>query len=223
MANVLYQLDGVKVSDFALTLERITEGRYPEETNFELYLEDMNGEKSESPVTWGKYFSGRGELYTPWIEIYFSDEVKFESMTIKLSEEGINEELFQKIACILPPGGRIMVIYAGHEETEMGLERNIPPVATPIGNLLFNAGCVWFKDWYFSEGHREGNVKLQGEIPVSDDDEKKASLEIYHELTEFLEREKFRKEKIFLNAKSRAESLLKKIENKYPQVRLIHI
>ena len=49
----------------------------------------------------------------------------------------------------------------------LGLQRGFPPVGTPLGYALFRAGCTWFKDWYFAEGGREGDTKLQGNKPSS--------------------------------------------------------
>ncbi|KXB08032.1 hypothetical protein AKJ58_01150 [candidate division MSBL1 archaeon SCGC-AAA385D11] len=79
-----------------------------------------------------------------------------------------------------------MVIYEGHKETERGLQRNIPPPATPIGNLLFQSGCIWFKDWYFTGGYKEGSVKLQGEKTANKEARRKALVEIHQELSDFL-------------------------------------
>jgi hypothetical protein len=40
-------------------------------------------------------------------------------------------------------------------------------VATPLGYLMFLAGCgASFRDWYISEGGREGPRRLQGFKPL---------------------------------------------------------
>jgi hypothetical protein len=47
--------------------------------------------------------------------------------------------------------------------TQLGLLAGIPPLATPLGGLLYAAGSGdSFKDWYFPEGGQEGGRKLQG-------------------------------------------------------------
>jgi hypothetical protein len=60
-----------------------------------------------------------------------------------------------------------MVSYEGdqpvHEETLLGLSAGIPPVATPLGHLLFLSGFAYIKDWYLAEGGMEGPRKLWGE------------------------------------------------------------
>ena len=59
-----------------------------------------------------------------------------------------------------------MTVY-GDDETERGLKRGVPPAATPLGHALLVAGCTWFKDWYFAEGGREGETKLQANKPLT--------------------------------------------------------
>jgi len=176
-----------------------------------LYLKAIGGETSENPVVEGKHFSGRGESYKPWIEIYYNNIVKFKSSKIvDLSKKGLDEKLFKHLSDILPVGAHIMVVYLNHEETRKGLERDVPAPATPIGYLLWKSGCTWFKDWYFAEGFREGNVKLQGNKPLNEEDRRKNLLEIRKELTDFLKKER-RREKLFLDARKRAKGALKDI------------
>jgi hypothetical protein len=71
------------------------------------------------------------------------------------------------LARALGAGGAIMVAY-GDGATAAALRRRVPPPATPLGLALLEAGCRWFKDWYFAEGGREGPAKLLGELPLDD-------------------------------------------------------
>ncbi len=69
------------------------------------------------------------------------------------------------VAEAIPPGGHLMVEYEAElwRSTQSGLLAGIPPLATPLGGLLFEIGCGHsFKDWYFPEGGQEGGRKLQG-------------------------------------------------------------
>ena len=53
--------------------------------------------------------------------------------------------------------------------TERMLSLGLPPVATPLGYLMFLAGCgASFRDWYISEGGREGPRRLQGFKPLDE-------------------------------------------------------
>jgi len=176
-----------------------------------LYLKAVDGEISENSVVRGKYFSGRGEFYKPWLEIYYNKLAKFKpSKTVSLSYRGLDENLFKHLLNLLPTGSHIMVVYSNHEETRKGLERGVPAPATPIGYLLWKSGCTRFKDWYFAEGFWEGDVKLQGSKSLNEEKRRKDLLETRKELTEFLNKEKGA-EKLFLDARKRAEDVLKDI------------
>lgn len=205
-------IEGKKLNGFVLHINHITQGRFAEEANFKSYLKTMDGETCENPAVEGKYFSGRGKFYKPWLEIYYYDRLRFKSsMTINLSKDGLDKKLFKHLGDLVPKGGHIMVIYLNHEETRKGLERSIPAAATPIGYLLWKSGCTSFKDWYFAEGFLEGDVKLQGNKPLNEGDRRKDMLETKKELTEFL-KEKRREEKLFLDAERRAENVLRDIK-----------
>lgn len=199
------------MNGYVLHVDNLSRGRFVEETNFELYLKAIDGETSENPAVKGKYFSGRGKFYKPWLEIYYYNRVEFKSSKIvDLSERGLDEKLFKHLSDLLPPGAHIMVVYLNHEETRKGLEQGVPAPATPIGCLLWKSGCTWFKDWYFAEGFWEGDVKLQGNKPLNEEQRRRELLETRKELTEFLKKEKG-KEKLFLDARKRAEDVLKDI------------
>src|SRR5437867_11410991 len=49
------------------------------------------------------------------------------------------------------------------------LTRGYPPVASPLGFLMFLAGCRSYCGWYISEGGREGPRKLQCFKPLNED------------------------------------------------------
>ena len=153
-----------RLNDYMLHVDNISKGRFVEEINFELYLKTVGGETSENPTVKGKYFSGRGEFYKPWLEIYYDKRVMFESSKIvDLSKEGLDEKMFKHLSDLLPPGSHIMVVYLNHEETRKGLEHRVPAPATPLGCLLWKSGCTWFKDWYFAEGFFGGRHKTSGQ------------------------------------------------------------
>jgi len=212
--NLISSIEGKQLNSYVLHVDNLSRGRFIEETNFELYLKAIDRESSENPTVKGKYFSGRGEFYKPWLEIYYYNRVKFKSSKIvDLSEKGLDEKLFKHLSDLLPPDAHIMVIYLNHEETRKGLEQGVPAPATPIGYLLWKSGCTWFKDWYFAEGFWEGDVKLQGNKPLNEENRRKDLLETRKELTDFLKKEKG-KEKLFLDARKRAEDMLKDIARK---------
>lgn len=218
--DILFSIEGKRLNDYVLCVNNISCGRFIEETNFELHLKFIDGETSENPVVKGKYFSGRGEFYKPWLEIYYYNRVKFgSSKIVDLSERGLDEKLFKHLLDLLPSGAHIMVVYLNHEETRNGLEYGVPAPATPIGYLLWKSGCTWFKDWYFAEGFWEGDVKLQGNKPLNEENRRKDLLETRKELIEFLKKEK-KEGKIFLDARKRAKDVLKDIARDFRKLKL---
>jgi hypothetical protein len=187
----LEDLDGRETSRGRLRLGEVERGRFPEERNAVIYLDD-------SPVIRLKRFAGRrSAAVNPWIEA-----------TLVEAEEPFAAELVQALAELLPPGGYLMVGY-GDDETERGLKRRFPAVATPLGKALFDAGATWFKDWYYPEGWMEGGMKLQGNKPVSDDARDAHLREIKAELQQWLERVAGSDDELLRRALARAEAVLK--------------
>ena len=100
-----------------------------------------------------------------------------------------NVDVLPEIAHELGPGASLMVAYEG-DATERALRRRVPPAATPLGFAMLEAGCRWFKDWYYPEGGREGGTKLQGTLPLDDQRRKHAEAELATELEAFLRRDR---------------------------------
>jgi hypothetical protein len=149
----IHGLAGLETSRGPLRLDGVRRGRFPEERDAEVYA----GVTSR-PVIRLKHFAGRRSAnVNPWIEA-----------TVDGDDESFLAELVAALAGLLPPGGYLMITYGG-DETEFGLKRRFPPVATPIGTALYDAGATWFKDWYYPEGWMEGSFKLQGNLAHSDE------------------------------------------------------
>ena len=145
-------LEGTDTSRGRLRLAEVKRGRFPEELDA-VVLAGAGG----SPAIRLKYFGGRRSAgVLPWIEASLARAVDEAHLT----------ELVAALAALLPPGGYLMIGY-GDDETERGLKRRFPPAVTPVGKALLDAGCTWFKDWYYPEGWMEGGMKLQGNKPVS--------------------------------------------------------
>ena len=65
--DVLSSVEGKRLNGYVLHVTNMSRGRFIEETNFELHLKAKDSEVSENPVVRGKFFSGRGNFYKPWL------------------------------------------------------------------------------------------------------------------------------------------------------------
>jgi hypothetical protein len=165
----LEDLEGRLTSRGRLRLGEVRRGRFPEERDGVVYLDS-------EPVLRLKRFAGRRSAgVAPWIEASLPD-----------ADEAFAAELVSAVAELLPAGGYLMVAY-GDDETERGLKRRFPPAVTPLGKALLDAGCTWFKDWYYPEGWMEGGMKLQGNKPMSADAREQALAAVLTEIEEWLE------------------------------------
>jgi hypothetical protein len=156
---------------------------------FYLFLRDSSGAVSRQPVVFGLHHQGRYPSYN-WIEVIsLSPRVSFESgkaIDISMAE---TQQLFHYLAELIPPGGHMMVEYDSPEqqETARSLALGIPPVATPLGYMMFLAGCGdSFKDWHFAEGGCEGPRKLQGYKALHEQHAERRANETVAELTAFI-------------------------------------
>ncbi|HEV3408624.1 MAG TPA: DUF1122 family protein, partial [Gaiellaceae bacterium] len=165
-------LDGKETLRGRLRLGDVRRGRFPEELDAVVLAGDDG-----SPAIRLKYFAGRRSAgVLPWIEASLARD----------GEEAYRAELVAALAALLPPGGYLMIAY-GDDETERGLKRRFPPAVTPLGKALLDAGCTWFKDWYYPEGWMEGGMKLQGNVPVSAEARAEGLGAVRREIAEWLE------------------------------------
>ena len=121
--------------------------------------------RTTTPVLWGLINRGPFPGYN-WVEVTdAANRVVMEGGDEVEIPEGIDLELVRALGSLVPVGGHLMIEYdsAHRQSTARALVANVPPVATPVGAMMFAAGCgVAFTDWYISEGGREGARKLQG-------------------------------------------------------------
>jgi hypothetical protein len=153
----LKELDGKRLGNYRLYLGKVKDLPLSGWKRFELYLKDKKGYLSNSPMIEG-IFSVGGKEIKPWLDLDYHPFV---------SSKSLEKKLFDYLGQLIPRGGHIMVSYEGkdkiHLETWKALALGIPPSATPLGFLLFQAGFQLIKDWYLAEGGLEGPRKLWGE------------------------------------------------------------
>jgi len=159
---------------------------------FQAFLRLADGRLSGEPLLLGLHNSGRYPAYN-WIDVIrYEESATFESTErLDLAAGGLDRRLFRLLGQLIPPGGHLMVEYEseGQRPTERMLTLGVPPVATPLGYLLFLSGCgASFRDWYISEGGREGPRKLQGFKPLDAEDARRKARSMAEELRQFLAR-----------------------------------
>lgn len=187
----LSNLQGKKLDSYKLVVLLGPKSRFGARY-FQIFLQTSSGETSQQPVFLGLYSQDKYPSYN-WVEISrFSSHLDFiaSGQTLEITDEQVLQ-LFQYLADLIPPGGHIMVEYDSPEqqETSRSLGMDIPPVATPLGYMLFLIGCgAGFRDWYFAEGGTEGPRKLQGFKALNRQHAQLKAKELVQELTAFLAR-----------------------------------
>lgn len=121
--------------------------------------------RSMEPVLTGMHNSGPQPGFN-WVEVIaYRDRLYLTAERAVEVPAGIERRIFERLASLVPPGGHLMVEYdsPSRTTTARALAARVPPPATPLGALLVSVGCgASFRDWYISEGGREGPRKLQG-------------------------------------------------------------
>ncbi|MDY6788702.1 MAG: DUF1122 family protein [Candidatus Nanohaloarchaea archaeon] len=135
---------------------------------------DVGGRMKKFRAT---YFSGTHHI-KPWIEAELLFDVD------PFSEEV--QQIFDTFSEVLEPGSHLMVRYSSQDLTAKALNVGVPAPATPIGFLMWKAGFRWYKDWYISEGWKEGGQKLQANLPLNEEVREEREEEAREELEEFL-------------------------------------
>ena len=157
-------------------------------TYFRCYLATPGG-RTSAPVVFGLQNAGPYPGFN-WVEVLdFHATLPLDAGgTFDVTPE-LERALFERLASVVPPGGHLMAEYdsAARSLTARALAARVPPVATPLGALLFEVGCgVAFRDWYIAEGGREGPRKLQGFRALDDDHARTRGLETLAALDAFL-------------------------------------
>ncbi len=137
---------------------------------FQLLLVDSDGRMAQEAVAFGLHNSGPYPGYN-WVDVVrYEAAPRFRGEAADLRSASLEEPLFQALSGLVPAGGHLMVEYESpcQKESERILTLGYPPVTSPLGYLLFRVGCRSFRDWYISEGGREGPRKLQGFKPLNE-------------------------------------------------------
>jgi hypothetical protein len=161
------RLDGRRIGAFGLVITEMRPIRPRSGWRYvKLSIRDKRGKISSGSLMTGIVSAG-GRGVKPWIECrLFPIVISGDSpcKTVDARALGLEARMIDLIGDLIPPGGHLMIDYEnpGQEETFAELVLRVPPPASYLGSLMFQAGFRGaFKDWYFSEGGHEGPRKLQ--------------------------------------------------------------
>jgi hypothetical protein len=155
---------------------------------FQLLLANGKGRLADEPPALGLHNRGPYPAFN-WVELTrFEARQAFGDAAADLYAEGLALPLFGMLSELVPPGGHLMVEYdsPSQKASERALTLGYPPVTSPIGYLMFQVGCRSFRDWYISEGGREGPRKLQGFMPWNEEIATEKAAALVRELQSFL-------------------------------------
>ena len=211
----LQKLEGALGNEYGIKVSR-KQLKKSEQSFFQVFLIDKVCRKSEYPVFEGLYSLGIEPEIDGWIDGHYYEEAVFKGRKFSLRETGMDLKLFKKLGSALKPSWSFMVAYETFgergrtlDETSRGLNCGIPPIATPLGYLLFTSGRFKVKDWYFPEGGNEGMPKLEGIGAVDRLHATRMKRETAKELKLFLKKGACHEGGLEQPAKERAEKILK--------------
>lgn len=161
--------------------------------HFRLLLESREFGRTISPFVTGYSDLSNGNR-PHWVEVTGSlDRLSLiDGRNIDL-QEGITLEVIKVLGSVIAPGGSLIIEYESpiHSITELALSAGVPPVATPLGGMLFAAGCgSAFRDRARAGGGRAGRRRLQGFCSSGTDNDGERANAMLIELEEFIHRSK---------------------------------
>lgn len=188
----LARLDGVEVGEDVRLRVMLGPRNHVGSTYFRLHFDTSAFGRVVEPLVFGLHNSGPFPGYN-WVEVIeWRDVLALADGRAVEVPAAIERRVFQALGTLVPDGGHMMAEYdsPGRVITARALYLKVPPIATPLGALLASAGCgVAFRDWYISEGGREGPRKLQGFRAVNPEHSRTRALETLATLETFLERD----------------------------------
>ncbi|MPZ98697.1 MAG: DUF1122 domain-containing protein [Dehalococcoidia bacterium] len=189
----LSRLDGAEVGQ-GVTLEVELGSRNQVGARyFRAFLRSDDLGRTTVPVVTGLANQGPYPAYN-WVDVTdFEDHLPLDDGREVVVPEAIDLRIIGRLAELVPPGGHLMAEYdsPSRSSTARALAARVPPAATPLGAMLFAVSCgVAFKDWYISEGGREGPRKLQGFRALGEAHERQRAPEMLESLEAFMGRSK---------------------------------
>ena len=187
-------LDQRNLSNEIMLSTKISPALFTGCVHFDCLLKNQQGFLSTTAVFSGIFNQGQQDTSLGYVDGDYFENVAFQSINISLTDTGLDVPFFKILGELVPSGGSLLVSYTPlvdesrvHKETEQALGRGYPPVATPLGYLLFLAGCgMKLKDRRYTQDKREISGKLQGFKPLNAEERKRKGLSLIRELHQFI-------------------------------------
>jgi len=202
--------------NYILELFELHDHTFIEQKYVRYFLKDLNTQDaSVSAVIEGLISLGRKDITPGWFDIDIYPGVKINNQNFELSFSQLCN-IISFLGKNLPKGSHIMFSYSMitgetdlHKETWRALQKQIPAPLTPIGELLVHGGALSFKNWYFAEGALEGNIKLQGNIPLDKKDTRIKTRKLMEEIENYMNENRERDDEVVIRALERFERIKK--------------
>lgn len=220
--RALDDLNHMRVGEFTLAVSDFAPSRFANQREFVLHL-NRGHVRSESPIFRGTFSAPVSALnLSGWIDGEFIEQARLGKVHVELWNDdcdgGLALSVMNTLGETIPAGGRMWLAYEryGDEgvsvlETRRGLSAQVPPLATPIGLLLWAADCwLGVRDWHFPEGGREGPRKLQGNKALNAEHTRLRAAQAISELRSFARRRST--DDLVRRAQSRARLILRTLE-----------
>lgn len=185
LSGVLDQLvKGIEISEGRVYAGAVQKGRLDEQRDMVL---SFQAQGDECRLMHASVFFGRSGIFKPWVELYnIQNPVTINNTAFALFDSDLEYRLIRLFMQAVAPGGKLFAEYENDPETAKALKLDVPVPASRMGNIMFQNGATWFKDWYYPEGFMEGGRKLQGEKPISREAENRHLNRIQERLQYFL-------------------------------------
>ncbi|MBN1223036.1 MAG: hypothetical protein JXB23_07285, partial [Candidatus Aminicenantes bacterium] len=224
MDQILHCLADQKIGNYTTEVRFFPKQRVGH-FDFSLFLKNTKNLSSEYPLIKGIFSKGNAsQNIQAWFDIHYSDVAVFtgeEPVTLSRCSS-LAEQTFQTIGKALPPGGMMFVSVITdiawdiasmlHRVTRQCLSMrtlSIPPVATPLGRLLFISGCRSIKSQAFDV---QGSSRLAGEKAPNPEVERQFSQKIQTQIHNyFLQKDQKKFTGLHRAARSNAKDVLKRL------------
>jgi hypothetical protein len=133
-------------------------------TEFRATLDSDEFGLTQEPFVVGCYRAGNAAGAGTWLRVtQTAARVHVAEGEIEVPD-GVDVQVISALAALVPAGGHLQMEYDSEyrRTTARALAQGVPAVATPLGGMMFSAGCgVAFTDRYASRSAREPR-SLQG-------------------------------------------------------------